>query len=83
MSAPARISEREVDSWIYEPIRWARKFGGDRFDPWSGQEEFWIELQNKISKEIPRMPPLKKHFMEQLDTTIKEIITILSSVPDV
>ena len=33
----ARISEREVDSWIYEPIRWARKFGGDRFDPWSGQ----------------------------------------------
>lgn len=47
------------------------------------EEEFWIELQNKISKEIPRMPPLKKHFMEQLDTTIKEIITILSSVPDV
>lgn len=47
------------------------------------EEEFWIELQNKISKEIPPMPPLKKHFMEQLDTTIKEIITILSSVPDV
>ena len=47
------------------------------------EEEFWIELQNKISKEIPRMPPLKKHFMEQLDTTIKEIITILSSAPDV
>ncbi|QLO94311.1 hypothetical protein HV048_14095 [Enterobacter hormaechei] len=47
------------------------------------EEEFWIESQNKISKEIPRMPPLKKHFMEQLDTTIKEIITILSSVPDV
>lgn len=47
------------------------------------EEEFWIELQNKISKEILRMPPLKKHFMEQLDTTIKEIITILSSVPDV
>ncbi|HHA1671518.1 TPA: P-loop NTPase fold protein [Enterobacter roggenkampii] len=47
------------------------------------EEEFWIELQNKISKEIPRMPPLKKHFMEQLDKTIKEIITILSSVPDV
>ncbi|CFQ30654.1 P-loop NTPase fold protein [Yersinia bercovieri] len=47
------------------------------------EEEFWIELQNKISKEIPRMPPLKKHFMEQLDTTIKEIITILSSAPNV
>ncbi len=47
------------------------------------EEGFWIELQNKISKEIPRMPPLKKHFMEQLDTTIKEIITILSSVPNV
>lgn len=47
------------------------------------EEEFWIELQNKISKEMPRMPPLKEHFMEQLDTTIKEIITILSSVPDV
>ncbi|HAU6789246.1 TPA: hypothetical protein JEL93_002096 [Salmonella enterica subsp. enterica serovar Taiping] len=47
------------------------------------EEGFWIDLQNKISKETPRMPPLKKHFMEQLDTTIKEIITILSSVPNI
>ncbi|MEZ2576467.1 P-loop NTPase fold protein [Buttiauxella ferragutiae] len=46
------------------------------------EEGFWIDLQNKISKEIPRVPPLKKHFMEQLDTTTKEIITILSSVPN-
>lgn len=46
------------------------------------EEEFWIESQNKVSKEIPRMPLLKRHFMEQLDTTIKEIITILSSVPN-
>ncbi|ENB5921444.1 hypothetical protein ABH557_000615 [Salmonella enterica subsp. enterica] len=47
------------------------------------EEGFLIDLQNKISKETPRMPPLKKHFMEQLDTTIKEIITILSSVPNI
>lgn len=54
MSAPARISEREVDSWIYEPIRWARKFGGDRFDPWSGQEEFWIEYGKLLNAKILR-----------------------------
>ncbi|ATF92062.1 P-loop NTPase fold protein [Cedecea neteri] len=47
------------------------------------EEEFWIELKNKISKETPRMPRLKKHFMELLDTTIMEILTILSSVPDI
>ena len=54
MSAPARISEREVDSWIYEPIRWARKFGGDRFDPWSGQEEFWVEYGKLLNAKILR-----------------------------
>lgn len=53
MTAP-RISEREVDSWIYEPIRWARKFGGDRFDPWSGQEEFWIEYGKLLNAKILR-----------------------------
>ena len=54
MSAVPRISEREVDSWIYEPIRWARKFGGDRFDPWSGQEEFWIEYGKLLNAKILR-----------------------------
>ena len=49
-----KISEREVDSWIYEPIRWARKFGGDRFDPWSGQEEFWIEYGKLLNAKILR-----------------------------
>jgi len=47
------------------------------------EEKFWIELQNKISQEIPHLTTLKKHFIEQLNTTIKEIITILSSVSDV
>lgn len=47
------------------------------------EEKFWIELQNKISQEIPHLTILKKHFIEQLNTTIKEIITILSSVSDV
>lgn len=46
------------------------------------EESFWIELQNKIAKEIPRLTILKRHFIEQLDTTIKEIIAILSSVPN-
>ncbi|ECC2972091.1 hypothetical protein AHW80_20255 [Salmonella enterica subsp. enterica] len=47
------------------------------------EEKFWIELHNKISQEIPHLTILKRYFIEQLDTTIKEIITILSSVPDV
>ncbi|EOK4539777.1 P-loop NTPase fold protein [Escherichia coli] len=47
------------------------------------EEAFWIELQNIISQEIPHLTMLKRHFIEQLDTTIKEIIALLSSVPDV
>lgn len=47
------------------------------------EEGFWIDLQNEISQEIPHLTMLKRHFIEQLDTTIKEIIALLSSVPDV
>ncbi|MDJ6958408.1 KAP family NTPase [Salmonella enterica] len=47
------------------------------------EEGFWIDLQNKISQEIPHLTMLKRHFIEQLDTTIKEIIALLSSFPDV
>ncbi|EPM1110961.1 hypothetical protein KE022_004601, partial [Escherichia coli] len=47
------------------------------------EEAFWIELQNIISQEIPHLTMLKRHFIEQLDTTIKEIIALLSSVPNV
>ncbi|EKN3440716.1 hypothetical protein OZ677_003602 [Yersinia enterocolitica] len=47
------------------------------------EEGFWIDLQNTISQEIPHLTMLKRHFIEQLDTTIKEIIALLSSVPDV
>lgn len=47
------------------------------------EEGFWIDLQNKISQEIPHLTMLKRHFIEQLDTTIKEIIALLSSLPDV
>lgn len=47
------------------------------------EEGFWIDLQNKISQEIPHLTMLKRHFIEQLDTTVKEIIALLSSVPDV
>ncbi|ECF6050733.1 hypothetical protein FNN84_05900 [Salmonella enterica subsp. salamae] len=47
------------------------------------EEGFWIDLQNKISQEIPHLTMLKRYFIEQLDTTIKEIIALLSSVPDV
>ncbi|ECQ9984846.1 hypothetical protein IAK88_002680 [Salmonella enterica] len=47
------------------------------------EEGFWIDLQNKISQEIPHLTMLKRYFIGQLDTTIKEIIALLSSVPDV
>ena len=54
LSKTATISEAEVDSWTYEPIRWARKFGGERFDPWSGQEECWHEYGKLLNAKIKR-----------------------------
>lgn len=44
----------EARRWIEEPIYWARKFGGDQFDPWSGQEEFWREYGKLLMAKIKK-----------------------------
>lgn len=53
--ATAGAKERaEAVRWIEEPLYWARKFGGDGFDPWSGQEEFWREYGKLLMAKIKR-----------------------------
>ena len=44
----------EAVRWIEEPIYWARKFGGPSFDPWSGQEQFWIEYGKILNAKIKK-----------------------------
>lgn len=51
--------------WIEEPITWARKFGGKDFDPWSGQERFWIEYGKLLNAKIKRWKRLPLSSEEQ------------------
>lgn len=44
----------EAVRWIEEPIYWARKFGGASFDPWSGQEQFWLEYGKILNAKIKK-----------------------------
>lgn len=44
----------EIQQWVREPIYWARKFGGSDFDPWSGQEELWIEYGKVLNAKLKR-----------------------------
>ena len=44
----------EAVRWIEEPIYWARTFGGAHFDPWSGQEQFWIEYGKLLGAKLKR-----------------------------
>lgn len=44
------------------------------------EEEFWISLKRDLSEKIPSLTMLKKHFIKDLDATVKEIIDILYSV---
>ena len=56
MPRPSKqITEQaEAQRWIEEPIYWARKFGGEAFDPWSGQEQFWIEYGKILNAKIKK-----------------------------
>lgn len=47
-----RKAVMEAQRWITEPIYWARKFGGDAFDPSSDQEAFWIEYGKMLGARI-------------------------------
>ena len=51
--------------WIEEPITWARKFGWKDFDPWSGQERFWIEYGKLLNAKIKRWKRLPLSSEEQ------------------
>ncbi len=46
--------EAEARRFIEEPLYWARKFGGEHFDPWSGQEEFWRLYGQLLGAKIKR-----------------------------
>jgi phage terminase large subunit len=48
----------EAVRYIEEPMYWARKFGGDQFDPWSGQEEFWREYGKLLAAKIKKFKGL-------------------------
>ena len=51
------VSQRqqaEAIRWIEEPMYWARTFGGEHFDPWSGQERFWLEYGKLLGAKIKR-----------------------------
>jgi len=46
--------EDEAVRWVEEPIHWARTFGGAQFDPWSGQERFWVEYGKLLGAKMKR-----------------------------
>ncbi len=46
--------QAEVDRWLFEPIYWAKRFGGADFDPWSGQEELWVEYGKLLNAKLRR-----------------------------
>jgi hypothetical protein len=50
--APDQAAVNEAERWIAEPIYWARKFGGEAFDPSSDQEAFWIEYGKMLNARI-------------------------------
>lgn len=53
MSVTAK-QEEESARWIREPLYWARKFGGESFDPWSGQVTLWEEYGKILNAKIKK-----------------------------
>lgn len=46
--------QKEIRRWIQEPVYWAKKFGGADFDPWSGQEQLWIQYGKVLNAKLKR-----------------------------
>lgn len=44
----------EVRRWVQEPLYWARRFGGEDFDPWSGQEALWQAYGTLLNAKLKR-----------------------------
>jgi hypothetical protein len=58
MSKPKTLSHDEIKKemlrWLFEPLYWAKKFCGPDFDPWSGQEELWINYGKMLNAKLKR-----------------------------
>lgn len=46
--------QAEIDRWLFEPLHWAKTFGGTDFDPWSGQVALWTEYGKLINAKLRR-----------------------------
>jgi hypothetical protein len=44
----------EVQRWVTEPLYWGRRFGGEEFDPWSGQEDLWRQYGALLNAKLKR-----------------------------
>lgn len=46
---------QEIARWLTEPLYWATRFGGEDFDPWSGQARLWEEYGKLINAKLKRL----------------------------
>lgn len=49
-----QAQQAEVDRWLFEPLHWAKTFGGADFDPWSGQAQLWVEYGKLVNAKLRR-----------------------------
>jgi len=56
MPKPLTLEQQyaEIDRWLLEPLYWAKRFGGADFDPWSGQEQLWMEYGKLLNAKLKR-----------------------------
>ena len=55
MSESQAVKEQaEMRRWVTEPLYWATRFGGEGFDPWSGQVELWTKYGWVLNAKLKR-----------------------------
>lgn len=47
-------NQKEILRWLKDPLYWAKKFGGEDFDPWSGQARLWHEYGKVLNAKVKR-----------------------------
>jgi hypothetical protein len=67
--------QAEMDRWVLEPLYWAKRFGGSDFDPWSGQEELWVEYGKLLNAKLKRyegceLTPEEKVYAEKMGISV-------------
>lgn len=76
--APTREEmQAEIDRWCEEPLYWAKRFGGEDFDPWSGQEELWFQYGKLLNAKLARYQGLDLT-PEQAELADKHGISIMA-----